>query len=138
MPCDYKNYPANWKTQIRPDILQRAKNKCEFCQVPNGAFVFRGMWNGVEVWQDDDGAIWSATDGHRIGDSYVGDVCGEKDGGIVKIVLTVAHLDHDLKNNDYRNLAALCQKCHNNHDREHRQKNSSQTRQKNKGLQNLF
>ena len=33
-----------------------------------------------------------------------------------KIVLTVAHLDHDKTNNRFTNLAALCQKCHLRHD----------------------
>ena len=35
MPCDYKIYPPNWKTEIRPRILRRAKNKCEFCRAEN-------------------------------------------------------------------------------------------------------
>lgn len=29
-----------------------------------------------------------------------------------KVVLTVAHLDHNKKNNRFGNLKALCQKCH--------------------------
>ena len=29
MPIDYSNYPANWKTEIRPAILARAGNQCE-------------------------------------------------------------------------------------------------------------
>jgi hypothetical protein len=36
-------------------------------------------------------------------------------GGTI-IVLTIAHLDHDKNNNRFENLAALCQKCHLNHD----------------------
>lgn len=34
-----------------------------------------------------------------------------------KVVLTVAHIDHDKNNNRFSNLAALCQSCHLNHDR---------------------
>lgn len=34
-----------------------------------------------------------------------------------KVVLTVAHLDRDRRNNRFRNLAALCQRCHLNYDR---------------------
>ena len=34
-----------------------------------------------------------------------------------KVVLTVAHIDHNIRNNDFANLAALCQRCHLNHDR---------------------
>lgn len=33
-----------------------------------------------------------------------------------KVILTVAHIDHDKDNNRFNNLAALCQKCHLNHD----------------------
>ena len=56
--------------------------------------------------------------------------CGVKNGFItervydkpyrvrnVRIVLTVAHLDHDKTNNRFSNLAALCQRCHLGHDR---------------------
>lgn len=35
-----------------------------------------------------------------------------------KVILTVAHLDHNKQNNDEDNLRALCQRCHLNHDRE--------------------
>lgn len=45
-----------------------------------------------------------------------------------RVVLTVAHLDHNPANNAEGNLAALCQKCHNTYDapkrhanRKHRQ-----------------
>ena len=34
-----------------------------------------------------------------------------------KVILTVAHIDRDRRNNRFNNLAALCQKCHLNHDR---------------------
>ena len=35
-----------------------------------------------------------------------------------RVVLTVAHLDRDINNNRFNNLAALCQACHLDHDRE--------------------
>ncbi len=34
-----------------------------------------------------------------------------------KVILTVAHIDHDKTNNKFANLAALCQRCHLHHDR---------------------
>ena len=34
-----------------------------------------------------------------------------------KVVLTVAHIDQDRTNNQFHNLAALCQRCHLGHDR---------------------
>ena len=41
MTCNYKYYPANWHTEIRPRILKRADNKCEICGVENYAV---GYW----------------------------------------------------------------------------------------------
>jgi hypothetical protein len=53
------------------------------------------------------------------------EVCGAKNhephpitGSFV--VLTVGHLDHTPENNDYSNLKAMCQKCHNTYDAPHR------------------
>jgi 5-methylcytosine-specific restriction endonuclease McrA len=37
--------------------------------------------------------------------------------GFTRIVLTIAHLDHDHNNSTDDNLAALCQRCHLTHDR---------------------
>jgi 5-methylcytosine-specific restriction endonuclease McrA len=44
-----------------------------------------------------------------------------------RIVLTIAHLDHDPTHNDPSNLRALCQTCHNRHDAKHRAANRSHT-----------
>jgi len=35
-----------------------------------------------------------------------------------RVVLTVAHINHDIENNAPGNLAALCQRCHQRHDYE--------------------
>lgn len=45
-----------------------------------------------------------------------------------KVVLTVAHIDHDSSNNDDANLAALCQKCHLTHDAQQHAGNAAKTR----------
>jgi hypothetical protein len=34
-----------------------------------------------------------------------------------RVILTVAHLDHNRDNNSFFNLSALCQKCHLDYDR---------------------
>ena len=44
-----------------------------------------------------------------------------------KVVLTVAHLNHDPRDNSESNLSAMCQRCHNRHDLPHRIKNRSVT-----------
>jgi 5-methylcytosine-specific restriction endonuclease McrA len=37
--------------------------------------------------------------------------------GTTKIILTVAHLDHDPRNSNRENLVALCQACHIGYDK---------------------
>lgn len=44
------------------------------------------------------------------------------------VVLTIAHLDHMPEHNESSNLAALCQKCHLNYDREIHARNAARTR----------
>ena len=46
-----------------------------------------------------------------------------------KVVLTVAHLDHDTANNSFFNLKAMCQKCHNNYDSQYRRQNRRRKRE---------
>ena len=102
MPINYKDYPPDWKTRIRPDILKRAKNRCEFCGARNYAL-------------------------HPITGS--------------KVILTIAHLDQDISNNEYDNLAALCQRCHNIHDMPYRLKHRAKNRRlklERAGQQKLF
>ena len=43
-----------------------------------------------------------------------------KTGKEVKIILTIAHLNHKPEDCRSENLRALCQKCHNTYDAEHR------------------
>lgn len=138
MPCDYKNYPVNWKSEIRPDILRRDGNCCKFCGVKNGDFG----WRSKEGNFYNSKYIIDALEDY--GDDLFGNVlsnCYDKKGNPTKgitIVLTIMHLDHDTTNNDYSNLAAGCQKCHLNYDLKHHKESSRKTRNKTKGLQSLF
>ena len=138
MPIDYKNYPSNWKTEIRPAILSRDGNKCKFCNVLNSMCILRGNYSGIEVYQDEDGNIYNAENSVRIGSDYVGEVCESPEKMAIKVVLTIAHLDHDTTNNDYANLAALCQRCHNRHDKDYRVSNRKKTINKKSGQIDLF
>lgn len=47
-----------------------------------------------------------------------------------RVVLTVAHLDHQPENNAPENLRVLCQRCHLHHDRAHHRQNAAETRRK--------
>ena len=51
---------------------------------------------------------------------------------MIRVVLTIAHLDHTPENCDPSNLRALCQKCHNAYDAPHR----AETRKMGKEVRN--
>jgi hypothetical protein len=57
---------------------------------------------------------------------------------VAKLIFASSHLDHDITNNDHSNLAALCNRCHLNHDKYHHRRNAKETIRKKKGLQSLF
>ncbi len=142
MPCNYKNYPANWKTEIRPAILERANNCCEICGVKNRKAIFRGYIDKgtiyeKEVYQDFEGRIFDASNSKYIKmDCYepIEPLSGNPNQKAIRVVLTVSHTDHDTSNNDYSNLKALCQRCHLRHDIGHHK----QTRSKKKKQIPLF
>ncbi len=134
LPSNRRRYPADWP-EIRQRILQRARHRCEECGVRNhsvgyrerdGSFIpLRG--NGPcdfagdgESWPD--GRILGFGEALEIAE--VQNCCADRrdDDGHrwIVIVLTVAHLDHLPEHCDDDNLKALCQQCHNRHDRRHR------------------
>jgi 5-methylcytosine-specific restriction endonuclease McrA len=47
-----------------------------------------------------------------------------------KVILTVAHLDHNKKNNRLSNLKALCQRCHLRYDINHHVRNRAENKNK--------
>ena len=134
MPCNYKLYPKNWKTEIRPAILQRAENKCEACGVDNYEVGYRTLTGEFIDWQIIHDQLEDF--GNDMFDNVLSH-CFHKDGNPtkpLKIVLTIAHLDHDINNNQFSNLKALCQKCHLAHDAEHHRKNARETLKLKKGV----
>ena len=123
MPVDYSKYPDNWKSVIRPRILNRAGNRCEYCNVRNGEIIFRGtIYDDLtEVYQTANGNIYSAHNSRLLHKENftipVEPLYGNPEQKAIRVVLTVSHQDHDITNNDDVNLKALCQKCHLRHDR---------------------
>lgn len=106
IPIDYSKYPKDWKTKIRPAILERARHKCERCGVANYAVGAR----------DCDGTWHDEADIHYLNSDRGWELFGEWPK-IIKIILTVAHIDNpDPMDCRPENLQALCQKCHINHD----------------------
>jgi hypothetical protein len=105
MPIDYKKYPKDWK-EIRKRILKRAKNKCEFCGLKNGAVVYRARVNRKIEWFKTLKQLRKAVPQIEMFDFYK--------KYTTKVVLTIAHLDHDETNHEVTDdrLRALCQMCH--------------------------
>jgi len=51
-----------------------------------------------------------------------------------RVVLTVAHINHDIENNAPGNLAALCQRCHLRHDAKLHARHAAETRRRKRVL----
>ena len=119
MPVDYKKYAANWK-EIRARILDRAGHCCEGCGVKNHAVGARDLRN---QWHDEDSV-------HGMNSDYGYALFGGEFPAMIKIVLTIAHVDHDVTNNADDNLRAWCQQCHNRHDAKMRAGHAAITRRK--------
>jgi hypothetical protein len=116
-------YPDDWEA-ISLRIRERAGQRCEWCGLENGALGYRddtGTFHHVPI---------------EFADAY------ELDGiRLFKIMLTVAHLGapkpdglpgdkRDKQDCRDENLAALCQRCHLNYDRDEHIFNAALTRRR--------
>lgn len=149
-PENRARYPRDWHA-IRERIMERAQNRCEcrgecglehepwggltgpdgvrrtgerVCRAPHARHILRDVdasaaWEQHEPGEDCD---WRCEEGCLA----------------VKVVLTVAHLDHTPENNDPTNLRAFCQFCHNRYDREHRNATAASTRHRRRAVADLF
>jgi hypothetical protein len=131
-------YGREWRTVTRPRILARAANRCERCQKPNGAWIhtvteamgpasnrlYFMWWKLPSVlpshWVVEYQCCYAPGDAWL---NHAGKVCysAQLPPGprLVRVVLTVAHLNHTAGDDRDENLAALCQWCHLTHDRRH-------------------
>lgn len=140
-PFNYKNYPSNWKSEIRPSILKRANNRCEQCNVENGSAIFRGIHKNIEVYQDIEGRIYNADNGEYIVTDFYADIrplSGDPNQQAIKVVLTIAHTCHDPMCTDPHHLKALCQLHHLRFDIGHHNQTRRSRMKKKMGLQDLF
>ena len=108
MPIDYKDYPANWHTEIRPRILERDGHRCKFCSVPNHLVIKRIKGDSYRTPGSQE---WDMINS-RVRNCHSNLTESIRYHGFTKVVLTIAHLDHDHTNSSDHNLAALCQRCH--------------------------
>ena len=146
MPIDYKEYPPNWK-EIRERILLRADNCCEWCGLANKAQGYRIMiqdMKGKWVWLE--GVLVHNKQFFKEKYYRKQELLDKSFAYFVqmfkiverktKIVLTIAHLDHDKENwevTDER-LAALCQLCHLMYDVKHKQEKRKKKRKESNNL----
>jgi 5-methylcytosine-specific restriction endonuclease McrA len=125
-PENKARYPKDWK-QISARIKEREGHKCKFCGLPNYKIIMR---IGDCVISISDAELVEAFDIAQRTQVQYRKVL--QDMGYVRIVLTVAHLDHQPENNADENLAALCQRCHNRYDMPHRIANRKITNERKK------
>lgn len=112
-----KRYPDNWDFISAFIRLERARNKCERCGINNGLHIIRmkyGKWREANTEE-----MQALTEWKEVTKDTHHRAC--KKLGITKIILTVAHLNHNEKDNSHSNLLALCQRCHLMHDRQDNQ-----------------
>jgi len=121
-------YPADWPA-VRARILARADGCCEFplangtrCNAPDGALVFRAH-RDPERWRPPHGGDCGGADPDAYG---------------VKIVLTIAHLNHHIADCRDENLKAGCQLHHLRHDKHEHARNAAATRRVKKNNRDLF
>ena len=112
MPIDYKKYPKNWLSEIRPRIMKRANNTCEFygCNFRHLEEVWAVKRNGkTQGWFRDFNEADKQPKSFEMKKGKVIDNPKK-----VKVILTIAHLDHDETNQDVKDerLKAACQLCH--------------------------
>ena len=129
-------YPKDWKA-ISKRIRDNAGNRCEQCQAENGTVIRRFQsedYHFEHAYVTLNNEVFSAVNGRKLGMDYF-DAYQVKD---VRIVLTVAHLDHQPENCADDNLRAWCQRCHLAYDAKHHAKNGRETRQSRKAVGDLF
>jgi hypothetical protein len=122
-PEEKARYPADWP-EISRRIREREGQKCKWCGAPNGATILRDKKDPRKFKV------------HPVGSCCLG---GDPDcKGAVKVVLTVAHLDHTPENCADDNLVALCQRCHLTYDAKHHASTARETRERASGQRRLF
>lgn len=139
-PENKDRYPPNW-SEISARVREEAGNRCEWCKVPNGAMIRRCVTtvDQLAVYRLDDDTIYM--DGRSADDGEIvpGTMWDDQDWGKpVRVVLTVAHMDHRPENCDRKNLKALCQRCHNRYDAPMRRRGIAQRKRAANAVADLF
>lgn len=130
MPIRKEDYPPDWKA-ISLRVRAAAGQRCEWCGAPNGRAIYRvarSVKTMLRIYCSTEYREYKVDWRYAPPTVFMPGSCEQertdKMGarrlrfhGFTRIILTVAHLDRDSTNNERSNLAALCQRCHLNHDR---------------------
>jgi len=133
-PENRARYPQDWPA-ISHRIRERARWCCEECGVTGYALGGRtpdGKWhealptgdNGLKLTWPRPGETAACQGGHQL--------------RIVRIILTVAHLDHQPENCTDDNLKALCQRCHLRYDAAEKRKGMAERARLARAAKDLF
>lgn len=143
-PENRSRYPDNWK-EISAQVREEAGQRCEWCGVENGAIVLRGSDNqggaSLPAWRYADASVYDHTYNACTGEPIPGanwDTFDPNTSGPSKVVLTVAHLDHQPENCARDNLRALCQRCHNAYDAPMRRRGIAERARRGMAVGDLF
>jgi hypothetical protein len=142
LPENKHRYPPDWPA-ISAAIRAAAGNKCQRCSAPNGVWINRGVVRdegpGIRVWRLASASChengFAADTGAEVPNSDW-DTCDYNPA--VRVVLTVAHLDHQPEHCDPANLRAWCQRCHNAYDAPMRAKNRAKKARAKLAVDDLF
>jgi hypothetical protein len=127
-PENKARYPADWKA-VRERVRTRAGDRCEWCGVPNLAWVARELLSGTWLAAATRDDALRARVAVAVACYYRRESCDLS--RVVRVVCTTAHLhDPDPANVADDNLAFLCQRCHNRHDAPMRARNAADTRRR--------
>lgn len=133
IPADLRTcYPADWPEISAYIRFVRAGGRCERCLRPHGQIILvleNGWWLDADedTWRDRNGIPTAIPAAWQI-----------RRARWLRERIGCAHLDHDPRNNDERNLAALCRHCHLDHDRLWHMARRRQTYRSRRALGDLF
>lgn len=132
-------YPPDWKEISDRIRFDRAGGSCEECGAPHGALIVRSSIKPDEwlLMRPQDGALmWNDGEDYQV--VREDDLDEQWSGKLIKVVLTVAHLNHNPADNREQNLAALCQRCHLAHDAKDNAEKAARSRRARRGQMELF
>lgn len=133
-PENRDRYPPDWK-EISARVRDDAGQRCEWCRAPNGETIARGKGDDAGTYMLEGGETYHDTTGKYLGLRRGSEYDAAR---FVRVILTVAHMDHQPENCERENLKALCQKCHNAYDAPMRRKGMSERARQHMAVGDLF